>query len=330
MIEEIIVKLFKEKGFGTVIFPIDSVSGGFLHRMYRVNTQYGRFAVKHLNPNIMKRPGAIDNFKCAEALEIILDAAGIPIVPAIMISGSKMQEYAGEFFYIFRWQKGQIGDWYGITAGQCRLAGSILGRIHAIAPQKAGTADTKSSSVDLSAYGEYALEKNADIGRLLKENRELMIYAWNELNHARAALPGVECIVNEDMDPKNVMWDDGMPYVIDLECLERGNPVSNVLQLSLQWSGVTICALDFDKMKAFFDGYLDAYDNGFRDYSAVFGLAYAWIEWLEYNVERALGHCEDEKEREIGISEVKNTVARIRYIREMEDQIVYHLNCWFK
>lgn len=46
-----------------------------------------------------------------------------------------------------------------------------------------------------------------------------------------------------------------------------------------------------------FEGYLEACDNGFRAYSEVFGLAYTWVEWLEYNIRRALGECMDEANR---------------------------------
>ena len=141
------------------------------------------------------------------------------------------------------------------------------------------------------------------------------------MNAARLALPAMECITNEDMDPKNVMWDEGKPVMIDLECLDYGNPVSHVLQLSLQWSGITTCTLDLAKTKAFFDGYLETWDNGFRNYGSVLGLAYTWIEWLEYNITRALGQCQDEEEQAMGVSEVRNTINRIRYIREKEDQI---------
>ena len=145
--------------------------------------------------------------------------------------------------------------------------------------------------------------------------------AQDALNNARLALPAIECITNDDMDPKNIMWDEGKPVMIDLECLDYGNPVSSVIQLSLQWSGITICTLDLKKVKAFFNGYLENWDNGFRDYGSVMGLAYTWIEWLEYNITRVLRHCRNEDERTIGVSEVRNTINRIRYIREKEDQI---------
>ena len=330
MIENIIVKLFTDKELGSVLLPISPVSGGFLHRMYRVDTENGSFAVKHLNPNIMKRPEAIGNFKRADALEKMLEDAGIPIVPAITINGCKLQEYYGEYFYIFPWQKGQTTDLYNISADQCRAAGSIQGRIHAIAPVQNPKPEPEFICMDWIGLTEAAIRQNPDIGTVIEENKDLLIYAENEMNKARAALPGIECIVDEDMDPKNVMWDEGKPKVIDLECLEHGNPVSSALQLSLQWAGATICDLDFAKLKAFFDGYLDAYDNGFRDYAAVFGLAYTWIEWLAYNIKRAIGPCVDEAEREMGAAQVSHTVGIIQYLFRMEDRIKRHLKLWFK
>ena len=57
MIENTIARLFETSGLGTVLPPVSPVSGGFMHRMYRVNTADRSYAVKHLNPGIMKRPG---------------------------------------------------------------------------------------------------------------------------------------------------------------------------------------------------------------------------------------------------------------------------------
>ena len=53
----------------------------------------------------------------------------------------------------------------------------------------------------------------------------------------------------------------------------------------------------------------------------MFGLAYTWIEWLEYNISRTLDPESDEQERRIGIREVKNTLKRIEYIHNMEKDI---------
>ena len=102
MTEEIITKLFRQAGLGTVIPPISPVSGGFLHRMYRVNTEERSFAVKHLNPEIMQRPAAAENFRRAEELEARLEAAGLPIVAAMTVNRRKLQTLDGAYFYTRR------------------------------------------------------------------------------------------------------------------------------------------------------------------------------------------------------------------------------------
>ncbi len=300
-----------------------------MHRMYRVSTPGQVYAVKHLNPEIMKRPEAMSNYRRAESLEKILEEAGIPIAPALTVNGRKMQELDGEYFYIFHWQDGRMTDWHSITAEQCRQAGNIQGRIHALQPKRTGHAETVLSAINWHEYADRAERQQSVIAPLLTENMKLLEDAQDELNRARQALPDLECITDGDMDPKNVMWHNGKPLVIDLECLDYGNPVSDALQLSLQWSGITVCSLSPDLQKAFFEGYLEACDNGFRDYGSVLGLAYTWIEWLEYNITRVLGSCEDESERETGISEVRNTINRLRYIRAHENQIRQNLEHLF-
>lgn len=321
MIEELLAELMLACGLGTIILPVKSVSGGFLHRMYRVVTDCGTYAVKHLNPQIMERAGVHENYARAEKIESILEKEGIPIVPSLIVHGNKMQNIQGHYFYIFHWKKGYITDWNNISNYECHVAGNILGRIHAIEPKNVSHQEPEASQIDWHGYFMKAKEQMSEITSLLAENEEILIYAEKEMNEARTSLPDILCLSDEDMDPKNIMWDNGNPWVIDLECLDYGNPISHALQLALQWSGITTCDIDIEKMVSYFEGYLEAYDNCFRAYSDVFGLAYTWVEWLEYNIQRALGECMDEAEKLMGISEVKNTINRIKYIRNNEKDI---------
>lgn len=321
MIEKTISKLMMICGLGEIVGEIRPVSGGLMHRMYRVMTAQGCYAVKHLNPEIMKRPDAQENYARAEKIERMLEKTDIPIVPAMTFEGKKMLSVDGGYFYVFRWQEGHITDWGNISAEQCFRAGNILGRLHAIEPKYAAREAVVLSEIDWHGYVEKARETEAELAALLEENEELLYAAQQELNRAREALPPVVCISDEDMDPKNIMWEHGEPKVIDLECLDYGNPVSHVMQLALQWAGIVNCELDTDKMVAFFDGYLEAYDNCFRNYADVTGVAYTWVEWLEYNIQRALGSSMDEAERKLGAGEVRNTIGRIAYIHQAEPQI---------
>ena len=326
MIESIIAKLFENSGLGIIDQPITTVSGGFMHRMYKVHAENRYYAVKHLNPVVMTRESAVENYNRADALEAIIEKAGISIVPSLVLNGQKRQCIDGNFFYVFNWQEGKITDWNNITCDQCYEVGNILGRIHSLNCDETKIEAAEESAIDWEGYVDRAKKTANAISGILAENMNLLKYAEEQMNNARKLLPAICCISDEDMDPKNVMWSNNKPIVIDLECLDYGNPISHVLQLSLQWSGITTCNLNMSLLKAFFEGYFAAYDNGFRAYEDVFGLAYAWVEWLEYNICRVLGECADETEQALGETEVKNTIRRMQYLFLKEEEIKKFLN----
>ena len=314
--------MFKKCGLGEITGTIEPVTGGLMHKMYKVATPSGTYALKCLNPEIMKRPGVLQNYDVAEDMEHKLEENGLPIVPALSFDGKKMISCEDRYFYIYHWQEGKITDWPAISSEQCYTAGEILGRIHGIDSQNVEAEDPEISTIDFSAYLKNAEEKNSAIAPFLKENLELLNQAQEELNAARSSLPAMRAIDNGDMDPKNIMWHDGQAHVIDLECLNYGNPIATCLDLALQWSGTVNENFNAGNLKAFFNGYLHAYDNGFRSYEDLFGIAYSWVEWLEFNIRRALGMESDrEEEISLGEAEVRNTIGRIRYLHEIEGEV---------
>jgi len=70
---KMIEQLIKRYNLGDITGDILPVSGGLMHKMFKVQTSTGIYAVKCLNPEIMKRPGVMENYKKAEALERILE-----------------------------------------------------------------------------------------------------------------------------------------------------------------------------------------------------------------------------------------------------------------
>lgn len=339
--KEVIKSLFIKYGLGELKGDITTVSGGLMHKMFKVQTNKGTYAVKCLNPEIMKRPGAFDNYKRAEALESILEDNGIPIVPALTFDGQKMLREDDRYFYIFNWQEGHITDPDNITKEQCYKAGEILGRIHAIQGDIEVHSSTSEhgelhpvvhdnnessapelSNIDFHAYIENARKQESNISKVIEENLELLKYAQNQLNEARKKLPTMKAISNDDMDPKNIMWHNGEPFVIDLECLDYSNPISSCLDLSLQWAGTVNEKFNSDNLEAFYKGYLSAYDNGFRSYDELYGIAYTWLEWLEYNLKRAIGiEGTTDEDINLGASETINTISRIKYLHSLEKDI---------
>ncbi|MCR4657136.1 MAG: aminoglycoside phosphotransferase family protein [Lachnospiraceae bacterium] len=319
---EHIPALIKQCGLGTVTGELLPVSGGLMHKMYKVPASSGCYAVKCLNPEIMKRPQAMENYREAERLESILKEHGLSVVAALSFDGKKMIELDGGYYYVFPWLDGEIADPAMISEEQCRIAGGILGRIHAIDSSSAAPVEETTDPVNFGTYLRLAKEKKSPIAELLGAERPLLEKAQEELSEARGKLPAIRAISNDDMDPKNIMWNEGKAYVIDLECLGYSNPVSSCLDLALQWAGTVNGNFRKEKLAAFFQGYLKAYDNGFRAYDELFGISYTWIEWLEYNLKRALGtEGSDAGEIRLGETETENTIKRIKYLASLEEEI---------
>ena len=106
-VNEFLNKMIGELNLGNLIEPISQVSGGLTHRMFKVFTDKGRYIVKLLNPNIMKRPTAMNNFNTADKLEEILKDNNIDPVYSLKFNDKKMQELDGEYFYVYEWFDGK-------------------------------------------------------------------------------------------------------------------------------------------------------------------------------------------------------------------------------
>lgn len=81
-----------------MILPSESVEcppvrlkDGFLHKMYSLFTAIYRYAVKLLNPYIMQRDTAMEKYRTAENPEAVLEANGIPIIPALVLRNTSLK-----------------------------------------------------------------------------------------------------------------------------------------------------------------------------------------------------------------------------------------------
>ena len=318
-------KAARQCGLGDLETAPLRVSGGYLHRMYRLETASGRYALKLLNPVILKRTEAMGNFERAEKLEEILHRQGIPLIPALEAGGRKMQCVDGRFFYLFHWSEGKALDWHEIKEEHCRAAGGILARIHKVERQEVPYQGEKFDT-DWDGYIEKARRECPEIAGELSENREILYAAQREYNAAQDSAPGVRCICDGDMDCKNVLWEDGKPFLIDLECLDYGNPFLEMFQLALDWAGGSVCDMEFARFDAFYEAYRKEYGEMQADLRALSGVGFGWLDWLAYNVRRALGmECGDEEERRLGIREAHETIRRIVFYTSVRKELLAHL-----
>lgn len=94
---KILEDICKQYSLGALECPPVQLKGGFLHKMYALYTEKGRYAVKLLNPHIMQRDTAMENYRRAEELERLLEENRLPIIPALQFEGRKMQNMGVQY-----------------------------------------------------------------------------------------------------------------------------------------------------------------------------------------------------------------------------------------
>lgn len=338
MEQKLLEKLCCEYNLGELIQSPTRLTGGFMHKMYSLFTTQGKYAVKLLNPFIMQRKDAMDNYRTAEALETMLEQTDIPILPALAFDGKKMQCIDGQYCYLYEWYEGKALKSEEITPYHCEKIGGILAKIHGVeCPQKTeeGTEvesefreakyEREELHIDWDDYIEKLAEKNQELSELMKENRALLYESQEKGNEAIKRLPTTIAICHNDMDSKNVLWKGGECRIIDLECLSLGSPVMELYELALCWSGYEICNIDFHLFQSFIRTYEKAGGTLPSDWETVYYCNNGRLEWLEYNVKRALGIECSEEEIELGIEQVKETVAHVIYYHEAKERILESL-----
>ncbi len=322
----LVQRILEELKLGTLTAQPQRVTGGYMHKMYCLETTTGKYAVKLLNPSIMKRPDVFQNYQRAERLEQVLQENNIPIVPAMEMNGNKMQCIDHQYFYIFPWIEGRALRWNEIRREHCEIAGAILAKIHKI-EQSEKPLIRNDICIDWNTYINLAFERGSEIADILHRNRELLYLGQNEFNMSLKNIPSVTCICDGDMDCKNVLWVNGRPVIIDLECLDYGNPFMEMFQLALSWSGGVLCNIDYEFLKTFIAAYEQEYGGIHVDLKALYGFGFGWLEWLEYNIKRALMiESENEEERKLGIEQVLQTVDRIRYYASIKEELLQHID----
>ncbi len=312
---------------GKVIEKPIRVTGGFMHRMFKVVTDNGRYIIKLLNPNIMKRPTAMGNYKIADDIEETLKQNNIPAVYALEFNGSKMQELNGQYYYVFDWYDGKSLKDNEIKEFHCEKIGEVLAKIHNI-DLKSEHFERTSIHIDWQKYVQLAKDMNSPIYDVIKDNIDLFNDSMTKGNAAIKKMPCVKAICHNDMDSKNVLWLGDEFKLIDLECLGYSNPYLELFELALCWSGYEICNIDFDLFNAFFKAYFKNTNLDINiDWEVMYYSNYGRLEWLEYNVKRALMiECDTVEEQQLGISEVKETIEHIVYYDKIKNDILSLFN----
>lgn len=316
-------KLVQELNLGTIIDGPTQINGGLTHRMFKVFTNKGHYIIKLLNPNIMRRPTALENFTKTDLYEEILKQNNIKAVYSLNYNNKKMQKIDEQYFYIYEWYDGKTLNDSEIKEYHCEEIAKTLAKIHNIDLIESKYNDDE-KNIDFKYYIELAKEKDSIIYNYICDKLDILNISMLKGNESISKLPNFFALCHNDMDPKNVMWLEKDYKLIDLECLGYSNPYLELYELALYWSGYNKCEIDLNLFKIFFKSYFS--NTKLKkdiDWESVYYANNGRLSWLEFNIKRALMiDCDTTEEQEIGINEVKETIKHVVYYDKIKNQLL--------
>ena len=323
-------KIIERNNLGRILEEPIRITGGLSHRMYKVITDKGTYAVKELNSGVMKKDNTYSNFFFAEGFTDLAIANGIPAIGAIKINNDIMQKIDDQYYMIFEWVEGRVLQSEDIEDKHAEIIGKLLADIHNI--DFSSIDDDKRKHMDTIIfewinYVSLAKKQNKSYFQLYKDNID-MLYDLNKKSKKALEYANKELIISHrDLDRKNILWQGYKPFIIDWEASGYINPTLELIQVAWYWSGGDIEKIDYSKFEKVIKNYKDNY-NGNIDkniYILIYADFYSGLEWLDYNLRRSLSldHEYDEEEIQLADDEVIQSINEIKYNISQISKIIY-------
>ncbi|WP_416144579.1 phosphotransferase [Planococcus koreensis] len=319
----------RHSGLGELMNFPRSISGGLLHRMYAFETTTGKYAVKLLNPNIMIRETAMQNYINSEKISSMVSKE-IPALPAEKKDGNIVQNVNGQFYLVFKWIEGITLAQDKIDENHCKKIGQILAAIHQTDFSKLEMTSDRTDNVPLTDW-EFYLKKGKEekakwVELLLKNLHNLK--DWNSrATMASDYLKSKMVLSHRDLDPKNVLWNHYNPVLIDWESAGFIHPMKDLIETAIYWSVHDNGQINQQRFFSFINGYKENCGELHANWKMVLASGFSGkLGWLEYSLKRSLWiECTDEEEQKMGTAQVIGTIHEIKNYADKIPTLVYWL-----
>lgn len=311
---------FCEKNNLGEVINITKLTGGLMHKMFKVETDKGIYAIKILNPEVMSREEAYNNFVVSETIANLAKNNGIQVSSALSIDDNYLNKFDDMYYMVFEFVEGKILSDEEITIEHCKKIGEILSKIHSLdySSLELNSEIIKYSRLyDWESYKKHINFEKMSYKDIYIKNYEKYNLILKEANERFNETNTILTICHRDMDPKNVMWNNDNPIIIDWESASLANPYRELLEDALCWSGFLSNNFNEQKFIAVIETYFRNVNIQDVDwYSVIYGNLVGRFGWLKYNLERSLGiKSNDIEEMKLSENEVIKTIDEInRYL----------------
>lgn len=290
---EHIHQLCDRLAIGVPNLTVTPVQGGFHHRMWRLHTDQGVYAVKQLSAETdLADPRVIEHYNLSETVADHFRSLGIHAISALPWQGQYLQQIEYSAYLVYPWSEASALTLDQRSQQHALEVAGILATMHRANIDVPGLERPDSvitPEENITAIVGRAADLHVRYAPELKQALPTFLEIARDHHSALALLDQHRVISHGDLDQKNVLWDEaGNPLVIDWESAVPLNPTYELVQTALEWSGVTH---HFDQ--SLFEAFLQAYqqaggviERGFvaPAFDCVMG---DWLNWLLYVVDRS-------------------------------------------
>ena len=315
MNENTISDICDEYNLGKSLAPITSVTGGLIHKTWKLKTDKGQFAIKELDKKILSKPAALDAFELSEVIASKFLQTGVPAIVSLSIQERHVFSIAGTYGLVYDWIEGFTLSTEAAGIEQAHAIGVVIGNIH--------KANINESLIQVglpevftdSHWQELIMKVKTVLPNYSHLLENIIIRNQNSFEIVNT-LKNNLVVTHGDIDQKNVIWtNDSIPNIIDWEGVSKTNPGLEIIDAALNWGGLVSGRVNTDSMKAVIEGYRS---TGVEISESIEDLLSAciikWLPWLEFNMRRVLESSEDIEKYERSIAQIKNTLQNIDII----------------
>ncbi len=321
-----IKQLVKKLNLGEITVAPQKMTGGLLHTVYKVTTTESVYVIKQLNAEVVSRAGALTNIEKSERIALSLQDK-IPLIPAIAFDDHVIVKHDKSYYIIYQWHQGKTILANEVISYHCKRIGDILGKMHQVSAKSQHQSRQKMARPDICSW-----DKHIKRGQLVSAQwLDTLLAVKHKLENwqdkaikAHTMLGEIQVISHRDLDPKNVLWQETEPLLIDWEAAGQINPYQELIEVINYWCLNAEGQLNVQFVEQLVDAYQVHYCINQSFLSTAVDSAYAaMLNWLDYNLRRSL---ETEKlskaELELGNQEVFSTIQKLLNYQKNSQQLL--------
>ena len=298
------------------------VYGGFHHKMWRLETDRGTYAIKQLSADTdLSQADSANHYNVTEAVAETFSSHGISAIFALKRNTQYLQVIEDIGYLVYPWTNAVALDIGDIAEKHVLEIARVLAKMHCANIAVPGLKDVRFDihpEDKIISLVKRAGECNAKKSNVLNDQLPTFLSIVDTQKTAAQILEKHVVISHGDLDHKNVLWNDAdTPILIDWESARNLNPTYETLLEALDWSGITV-KFDYSLFEKILSSYREAggviESNSLQaSFDCILG---DWVNWLMYNVGRAID-LEDAEQRSIGVAQVDLSLATIARLRDL-------------